>query len=212
MALVAVLAVAVATGVAFLVLAGGSAGPQESSSPSIVTSDESKPISPVLTPPGVVNPDPERVSAGPQSSAERVPAGPQSSDRTAPLSTASAATEPVGRSASPTASAASRAEEDGTIDEQTAAASSTLEESPVLQSSKSVEIDFRQFRQLLPRDAIFPIYEPNIVPAGDADLKPGELVIGVNIDGESRAYPIGPLVRREMVNDTVAGVPILVSW
>ena len=197
MALAAILAIGVAAGVAVLVFAGGRAGPQESSSPTIVASDESKPISPVLTPTGAVSPDPERVHTSSQSS-----------DRTEPLSNASAANEKAGRDASPT----SRSGGDGTGDEQQAAASATLEESPLLQSSKSVEIDFRQFRQLIPRDAIFPIYEPNIVAAGDVDLERGELVIGVDIDGESRAYPIGPLVRREMVNDTVAGVPILVTW
>ena len=200
-ALVTVLAVAVAAGVALLVFAGGSAGPQVSSSPSTVTSDESKPISPVLTPSGAVSPDPERI-----------PTGPQFSDRNAPLSTASAATAPVGRAASPGAASASQAEEDSTGDQQPAAASATLEESPLLQSSKAVKIDPRQFRQLIPRDAIFPIYQPNIVPAGDVDLTPDELVIGVDIDGESRAYPIGPLVQREMVNVVVAGVPILVTW
>jgi hypothetical protein len=39
-----------------------------------------------------------------------------------------------------------------------------------------------------------------------------ELVIGVEINCESRAYPVGPLNRREMVNDVVGGVPILVTW
>ena len=37
-------------------------------------------------------------------------------------------------------------------------------------------------------------------------------MIGVAINGESKAYPVGPLNFREMVNDVVGGVPILVSW
>lgn len=81
-----------------------------------------------------------------------------------------------------------------------------------LQSSRSVEVNLRQFRQLLPRDAIAPIYTPQFLSANQASLEPGELVIGLEIDGESKAYPIGPLVRREMVNDVIAGVPILVTW
>ena len=81
-----------------------------------------------------------------------------------------------------------------------------------LQSSKAVEVNVRQFRQLLPRDAIAPIYTPQFLPANQASLEPGELVIGVEIGGESKAYPIGPLVWREMVNDVIAGVPILVTW
>jgi hypothetical protein len=39
-----------------------------------------------------------------------------------------------------------------------------------------------------------------------------ELVIGLEINGEAKAYAIGPLNSREMVNDTVGGVPVLVTW
>ena len=78
--------------------------------------------------------------------------------------------------------------------------------------SKNFEIDFRQFDQRIPRDAIFPFYDPEFVSADGADLDDGELVIGVEINGESRAYPVGPLNYREMVNDRVGGVPILVTW
>lgn len=98
---------------------------------------------------------------------------------------------------------------------QAQAAPSPLAEPPIdtpLQSSRAVEVNVRQFRQLLPRDAIAPIYTPEFLPASQASLNPGELVIGVAIGGESKAYPIGPLVSREMVNDVIAGVPILVTW
>ena len=81
-----------------------------------------------------------------------------------------------------------------------------------LQSSKAVEVNVREFRQLLPRDAIPPVYTPQFLPHRAASLNPGELVIGVSNDGESKAYPIGPLASREMVNDVIAGVPILVTW
>ena len=81
-----------------------------------------------------------------------------------------------------------------------------------LQSSKTVEVNADEFRQLLRRDAIAPIYTPQFLPHRAASLNPAELVIGVSIDGESKAYPIGPLARREMVNDVIAGVPILVTW
>lgn len=81
-----------------------------------------------------------------------------------------------------------------------------------LQSSRAVEVNVGEFRQLLLRDAIPPIYAPQFLPANRASLNPGDLVIGVAIDGESKAYPIGPLAWREMVNDVIAGVPILVTW
>ena len=87
-------------------------------------------------------------------------------------------------------------------------------ESPetALGSTKEVEADFRQFRQLIPRDAIEPVYEPQFIAGRFAALDPEDLVIGVAINGESKAYPVGPLNFREMVNDVVGGVPILVSW
>lgn len=37
------------------------------------------------------------------------------------------------------------------------------------------------------------IYNPSFVPASQADLSASELIIGVNLNGETRAYPIGPL-------------------
>jgi len=73
-------------------------------------------------------------------------------------------------------------------------------------------VDPRQFRQLLPQDAIRPIYDPVIVGPGEANLDAADLVIGVSIAGESRAYPIRPLRFREMVNDRLGGAPILVTW
>ena len=79
-------------------------------------------------------------------------------------------------------------------------------------SSREVVVDVSQFRQLLPRDAIAPVYDALFVSAESASLPPDELVIGVEINGESKAYPVGPLNFREMVNDTVGGVPVLVSW
>jgi hypothetical protein len=66
--------------------------------------------------------------------------------------------------------------------------------------------------QLLARDAIAPIYEPQFAPAGQAPYEADELVIGVEINGEAKAYAIGLLNSREMVNDIVGGVPVLVTW
>jgi len=68
------------------------------------------------------------------------------------------------------------------------------------------------FRQLLRRDSIEPIYDPQFVQSDEADLEPDDLVMGVSINGDSRAYPIRYLQWREMVNDEVGGIPILVTW
>ena len=68
------------------------------------------------------------------------------------------------------------------------------------------------WQQLLLRDSIVPIYDPTFVVGETALLESRELVIGVAINGEAKAYPIGPLNGREMVNDVVGGVPVLVTW
>ena len=68
------------------------------------------------------------------------------------------------------------------------------------------------FRQLLGRDDIAPVYSPRFVRARLSGLPREELVIGVSIAGDARAYPVRYLRWREMVNDEVGGVPVLVSW
>jgi hypothetical protein len=65
---------------------------------------------------------------------------------------------------------------------------------------------------LLPYDGIRPIYEPEFAPANEAPLEDDELVIGISLNGEAKAYPITVLRSREMVNDELGGNPILVTW
>jgi hypothetical protein len=66
--------------------------------------------------------------------------------------------------------------------------------------------------QLIPPDGIRPVYDPRFVEAIDAPLHDDELVIGVSIEGEAKAYPITVLRFREMVNDELGKLPILVTW
>ncbi len=67
-------------------------------------------------------------------------------------------------------------------------------------------------QQLIQRDGIRPIYDPQFVSAEDAPYQPGELVMGVEVNGDARAYSVGVLRSREMVDDVVGGTPILVTW
>jgi hypothetical protein len=83
---------------------------------------------------------------------------------------------------------------------------------PGTESEWGQDRDLQQLRQLLPKDAIRPIYEPKIGAGSQSTLPSGELVIGVNIGDDSRAYPIKTLRFREMVNDRLGGIPILVTW
>ncbi len=58
------------------------------------------------------------------------------------------------------------------------------------------------------------ITDPPIVAAADAELSDNELIIGVEIDGQARAYPINQLTgpRREIINDELAGTAIAATW
>lgn len=67
---------------------------------------------------------------------------------------------------------------------------------------------------LLPRDGIPAIDDPVFLNVADADEEyaPEELVIGVEFNDEARAYSIPLLSSHEIVNDTVGGEKIAVTW
>ena len=70
----------------------------------------------------------------------------------------------------------------------------------------------RFYQPLLGLDDIRPIYEPTITTPEQAGLDSDEPVIGLSTGGEARAYPVRTLRFREIVNDELAGTPILVTW
>ena len=67
---------------------------------------------------------------------------------------------------------------------------------------------------ILARDGIPAILDPVFDPRIEAmaQMEPSERVIGVSINGDHRAYPLNLLSRHEIVNDTVGGKPIAVTW
>ncbi|MCP3973051.1 MAG: DUF3179 domain-containing protein [bacterium] len=66
--------------------------------------------------------------------------------------------------------------------------------------------------QMVAPDAIEPVYDPAFVDAAAVDWSDDALVIGVEIGGDSRAYPLSHLHQREIVIDRVGDVPIAVSY
>ncbi len=82
-----------------------------------------------------------------------------------------------------------------------------------------VSVNLNEVVTLLPPDAI-PAILPDraatiMVPAAEADaagIDNGVQVIGVDINGESRAYPIPFLSSHEIVNDELGGRRIAVTW
>ncbi len=65
-----------------------------------------------------------------------------------------------------------------------------------------------------PPDAIPSIDEPRFTAPGEADewLADGQLVLGIRFEGVARAYPLAILNWHEIVNDTVAGTEIVVTY
>jgi hypothetical protein len=67
---------------------------------------------------------------------------------------------------------------------------------------------------LLPPDGIPALNFPNYYSIEEANQEytPEELVIGVEFNGDARAYSINLLSRHEIVNDTVGGIHLAVTW
>ena len=67
---------------------------------------------------------------------------------------------------------------------------------------------------VIPRDRISAIINPILESADDAarNLALDEPIIGIEIDGDARAYSTFQLSRHEIVNAVVGGIPIAVTW
>ena len=67
---------------------------------------------------------------------------------------------------------------------------------------------------LLPKDAIPSIDFPEFYTVAEADLEynPQEFIIGVLIEGEARAYSTALLDNHDIVNDSIGGHKIAVTW
>ena len=63
-------------------------------------------------------------------------------------------------------------------------------------------------------DGIPPLDDPSVVTATAASewILPSDLVIGIELNGEARAYPRRIIDWHEMVNDTVGGVPVSLAY
>ncbi len=64
------------------------------------------------------------------------------------------------------------------------------------------------------KDGIPPIDEPKFITADEAAAYLGERkpVVAVEVNGEAKAYPIEVLMWHEIVNDTIGGVPVTVTF
>lgn len=95
-------------------------------------------------------------------------------------------------------------------------------EDPPAGAEREFATDFRKhsvpYSEILsggpPKDGIPAIDEPRFVGVGEADawIDPREPVILLRVEGEVRAYPIQVTMWHEIVNDTVGGVPVAVTF
>ena len=98
---------------------------------------------------------------------------------------------------------------------------STVMANPLAWAREWPDTDFSKktidFSEILsggpPKDGIPSIDNPQFIPIGKvADLADTEPVVGIVINGDARAYPLRILIWHEIVNDTVGGVPVTVTF
>jgi hypothetical protein len=96
------------------------------------------------------------------------------------------------------------------------------EETPPVSATREFSTDFSRhtvpYSEILsggpPKDGIPAIDKPEFINIDEADgwLKPNEPVILVAVDEEARAYPLQILTWHEIVNDTVGGLPLTITF
>ncbi len=65
----------------------------------------------------------------------------------------------------------------------------------------------------VPVDGIPSLDDPPLIAAGEADYLNGDdLVFGVDINGDQRAYPLRIMGWHEMFNETIGGVPVALAY
>lgn len=109
---------------------------------------------------------------------------------------------------------------EATLDENTTVSPPTTEPSTAADSSEPAptidpsKYDEYEIVTLLPPDAIPAIDDPQFLTAAEAseEYEPDELILGVFINGDARAYSVPHLSSHEIVNDTVGGRKISVTW
>jgi len=98
-------------------------------------------------------------------------------------------------------------------------ASEPTPSSPFEQSYDVNQVSDRDYSEyeivtLLPPDGIPALTNPSYysIKHADNEYDPDEMVIGIEFNGDARAYSIGLLSSHEIVNDTIGGIHLAVTW
>ncbi len=75
-------------------------------------------------------------------------------------------------------------------------------------------VKLEEFDPRLLRDRIIPLSDPDYISVAEADriYSDGYPVQHINVNGDVRAFPVAIMLWHEVVNDTVGGVPVLVTY
>ena len=71
---------------------------------------------------------------------------------------------------------------------------------------------FDDFEQVIPRGAIPSIDDPQFVTAAEAVIGDDAWILGVEVDGQARAYSLNLLNRHEIVNDSIGQNLFAAVW
>ena len=84
---------------------------------------------------------------------------------------------------------------------------------PVRFPGPSPHVKRERLRTVLKRDRFEPLDNPAFLRGTEAEnMMPEERVVGVEVDGQAKAYPMSVMSFHEVANDTVGGMPVAVSW
>ena len=76
-----------------------------------------------------------------------------------------------------------------------------------------LNVEPSEIKTVIPRDQIPAIDDPKFISVGEeTDLPDREPVMSLVIDGDARAYPLRIMMWHEIVNDTVGGRPVAVTY
>ncbi len=139
-----------------------------------------------------------------------------------PTETPVAARSDTTSAGNPTAAAVFEPQPDfSTVDELISTAESRRSNSdlPCLggddsRNAREIEVLGRclELQYQVPRDGIPAIFDPKFTTPEFVEIPDSELVIGLSIEGDHRAYSVPFLSNHEVVNDVVGGKPVAVTW
>ncbi len=71
---------------------------------------------------------------------------------------------------------------------------------------------FTRASDIRPRTSIHALFQPKFVSVADTFLGPADMVVGVVVGAEARAYPLKMMTWHHVINDTVGTIPMMITF